>query len=254
MCAFGPSLPVKVGWQQDVFVLGGGDGAPWLAPRFTFHGFRYVEVTGLTAPPAIDDIQGIRLSSDVDPAGTFESSNPLWNRIHEITRWTFLSNLFSVQSDCPHRERLGYGGDIVATAEAAMLQFDMGRFYAKAVRDLADAARPGGGFTETAPFVGISDHGLAGGVGPMGWTAAHPVLLRELLRYYGDRALLDEQYEALVRHCEFVLAEIGADVSDRDISDHGALGPRPRGLTATAFWLQTLRTAAEIAGIARPPR
>ena len=76
-----------------------------------------------------------------------------------------MSNLFSVQSDCPHREKFGYGGDIVAASEMAIFNFDMARFYAKAVQDLEDAVRPNGGFTETAPFVGIADDGLGEGAG-----------------------------------------------------------------------------------------
>jgi len=80
--------------------------------------------------------------------------------IQRMVRSTLLANLFSVQSDCPHREKLAYGGDIAASSEMAMLNFDMSRFYAKAERDLADAARPYGALTETAPFVVISDQSL----------------------------------------------------------------------------------------------
>ena len=89
--------------------------------------------------------------------------------------WSELSNLFSVESDCPHREKLGYGGDIVAACEMAMLNFDMSRLYRKSVEDLTDAARTNGGFTETAPYVGISDEGLGGGAGPIGWGTAQPL-------------------------------------------------------------------------------
>ena len=75
---------------------------------------------------------------------------------------------FSVQSDCPAREKFGYGGDIVGSSEMAILNFDMARLYAKTVRDFADAARPNGGITETAPYVGIADGGFGGGSGPIG--------------------------------------------------------------------------------------
>src|SRR5207248_2507350 len=108
------------------------------------------------------------------------------NRIHETVRRTLRSNMFSVQSDCPHREKLGYGGDIVATSEMALLNLDMAQFYAKVARDFGDAQRPNGGMTETAPFVGIADEGLGGGTGPVGWGTAHPLLLWQLYRHYGD--------------------------------------------------------------------
>ena len=143
----------KTAWQMDEYILK-GEGEEVYTPRFTFHGFRYVEVTGFPGKPTLASLEGLRLNSDVAPAGSFACSNERFNRIQQMVLWTELSNLFSVESDCPHREKFGYGGDIVAAGEMAMLNFDMSRFYAKAVQDLADAVRPNGGFTETAPFVG----------------------------------------------------------------------------------------------------
>ena len=106
--------------------------------------------------------------------------------------WTFLSNLFSVQSDCPHRERFGYGGDIAATSEALMMNYDMATFYTKTVRDWRDSALPDGMFTDTAPFVGIQYCGVA-------WAMVHPLLQRQLYQYYGNRTLIEEQYAAARR-------------------------------------------------------
>ncbi len=126
----------KTAFQLDEYVLK-GQGMEVFTPRFTFHGFRYVEVTGFPGQPTLDSLEGLRLNSDVPSAGSFECSNELFNRIQEMVRWTELANLFSVQSDCPHREKFGYGGDIVASSEMAMLNFDMSRFYAKAAQDLA---------------------------------------------------------------------------------------------------------------------
>jgi alpha-L-rhamnosidase len=172
--AFGAGAPVPAE-QSDVYILRGG-GREEYTPRFTFHGFRYVEVTGLTERPGRDDVEGLRLNADVEHVGEFSCSNDLLNRIHKQVQWTFLSNLFSVQSDCPHREKFGYGGDMVPTSEAFLLNFDMAGFYNKVVRDYADAQRDNGGMTETAPFVGIADQGLGGQSGPIGWQIAHPFL------------------------------------------------------------------------------
>ena len=74
-----------------------------------------------------------------------------------------------MQSDCPHRERLGYGGDALMSGEALLFNFDMAPFLRKRVLDFLDAQRANGGFTETAPFVGIADAGLGGDSGPIGW-------------------------------------------------------------------------------------
>jgi alpha-L-rhamnosidase len=123
--------------QQDTYLCKGSsnDQAEEWTPRFTFHGFRYVEVTGWPGTPRKEDISGQRLSADLETIGTFACSDPFLNRLDAVCRWTFLSNVFSVQSDCPHREKFGYGGDIVPTADAYFLRFDMARFYAKVATD-----------------------------------------------------------------------------------------------------------------------
>ena len=150
--------------------------------------------------------------------------------------WTELSNLFSVESDCPHREKFGYGGDIVAACEMAMMNFDMSRFYRKSVEDLTDAARSNGGFTETSPYVGISDEGLGGGAGPVGWGTAQPLLLWELYKYYGDKRLLDEQFAAAKGWIALLNERANEGILDNGISDHESLVPKPRALTGTAFY------------------
>ena len=222
-------------WQKDAYILKGKDEEVY-TPRFTFRGFRYVEVTGYPGTPSLHSIEGLRLNADVDSVGTFSCSNPLFNRIYQITRWTFLSNLFSVQSDCPHREKLGYGGDIVPTCDAFMLNFDMAGFYAKVVRDFADAVRPNGGLTETAPYVGIASEGFGGGSGPIGWGLAFLVLQNRLYQYYGNERLLSEQYEISKRWIDFLQTKAKDYIIDVGISDHESLDPKPVALTGTAFY------------------
>lgn len=236
-------------FQNDVYVLK-GEGEEVYTPRFTFHGFRYVEVTGLPEKPALEALEGHLLHSDVAPAGEFACSSELFNRIQEMVRWTALSNLFSVQSDCPHREKLGYGGDIAATSEMAILNFDMARFYRKTVRDFADAARPNGGLTETAPYVGIADAGLGGGSGPVEWGTAHPLLLRQLYQYYGERRLLEEQYEVARGWVELLRSRAENHILDNGIGDHETLAPKVRPLMGTAYYYYNVRLLAEIAGLA----
>ncbi len=241
----GPGAP-DVAWQQDVYILKGGD-AEVYEPRFTFHGFRYVEVTGHPGRPALDALEGQRMGSDVRQVGTFACSHEPFNSLQKITEWTLLSNLFSVQSDCPHREKFGYGGDIIVSCEMAMLNFDMATFYAKTVRDHADAARDNGGLTATAPFVGIADDGLAEGVGPIGWASVHPVLLWQLHQYYGDRELMAEQYEVAKRWVEFLESKAEDHVISVCIGDHETLAPKTVALTSTAFYYHNVDLLARIA-------
>jgi len=236
----------KTAFQMDEYILN-GQGEEVYTPRFTFHGFRFVEVTGFPGKPTLGSLEGLRLNSDVTPAGSFTCSNERFNRIQQMVLWTELSNLFSVESDCPHREKLGYGGDIVAAGEMAMLNFDMTRFYGKAVEDLADAVRPNGGFTETAPFVGIADDGLGEGAGPVGWGTAQPFLVWRLYQYYGDRRLLEENYELTKNWIALLQSRAQDGILDNGISDHESLVPKPRALTGTAFYFFNVQLYARIA-------
>lgn len=95
----------------------------------------------MTTAPA--SCRAFPLRTDLADAGSFSCSNERLNRIQEICRNTFLAGVMTVQSDCPHRERFAYGGDIVGTSEAFLMNFDMEGFYRKTVRDWADAARAG---------------------------------------------------------------------------------------------------------------
>jgi|GEM_PF-30125 len=242
----GPGAP-PVAWQEDDLILGNREVV--FEPSFTFHGFRYVEIDGYPGVLTADKIQGIVLASDVPSAGSFQCSDPLLNKIQEVTRHTFLSNLFSVQSDCPHREKLGYGGDIVATSEAFMANFGMHGFYAKTVRDFADDAMPDGGLTETAPYVGISDEGLTRGSGPIGWGTVLPLLLRQLYQYYGDTALIRAYYPAAKGWVDFLHAHADHYIIDKGIGDHESLDPKQVEVTSTAFLYYNTHLLSELAGV-----
>jgi alpha-L-rhamnosidase len=243
----GPGAP-DVAYQSDTYIVKGGAPERY-TPRFTFHGFRYVEITGLPSPPSLDMLEGHALNSDVATVGTFACSNELFNRIQKLIVWTQLSNMFSVQSDCPHRERFGYGGDILACGETAMLNFDMSRFYAKTVRDLQDSVRPNGGFTETAPFVGIADSGFGEGSGPIEWGTAHPLLLWQLYQYYGDRRLMAEQYDTAKRWIELLQSKAVDHIIDNGLGDHETLVPKVIPLTGTAFYYYNVHLMSQIARI-----
>lgn len=236
----GPGAP-PVAWQGDVYIAR-GQGEETYTPRFTFHAFRYVEVTGYPGTPPLDAITGLRLNADVERTGHFACSNERFNRIQQICDWTFLSNLFSVQSDCPHRERFGYGGDIVATSEALMMNYDMSAFYAKAVADWSDSALEDGMLTDTAPFVGIQYCGPA-------WAMAHPLLQRQLYQYYGDKRLIEEHYAEADRWLDLVAKKYPDGIVQAGLSDHEALTPRPAPVMVTPLYAATARMLGELAAI-----
>ena len=234
----GPGAP-PIAWQQDVFIARGG-GLEHYRPDFTFHGFRFMEVTGLPAAPEPASCRGIPLHTDLPDAGSFSCSNDRLNRIQEICRRTFLANVVTVQSDCPHRERFGYGGDIVATSEAFLMNFNMNGFYAKTVRDWADAARPDGRFTDTAPFVGIDYCGV-------GWSMVHPLLLEQLHQYYGNRSLLEEQLPAAIRWLDGEAGRRKEGLVTSGLGDHEALAKIGGPVLTTPMFIDSARRVARLA-------
>ncbi len=236
----GPGAP-PVAWQSDTYIAS-GQGIENYTPRFTFHGFRYVEMTGWTGRAALDMLTGLRLTADVPRVGSFTCSNPLFNRIQEMCDRTFLSNLFSVQSDCPHRERFGYGGDIAATSEALIMNYDMATFYAKVVRDEQDSALPDGMLTDTAPYVGIQYCGVA-------WAMSHPLLQQQLYRYYGDRQLIEEQYDTSRRWLDLVTKQYPDHIVTEGLNDHEGLNPAPSPVMLTPLYAASAGTVGELAQI-----
>jgi alpha-L-rhamnosidase len=235
----GPGAPA-IAWQQDVYTAGGGKET--YRPDFTFHAFRYMEITGMLEAPELERIRGIRLHSELPDAGSFSCSNELFNRIQKITRNTFLNNVVSVQSDCPHRERFGYGGDIAVTSEAYLMNFDMAGFYAKTVRDWADGALPDGNFTDTSPFVGVQYCGV-------GWAMAHPLLLEQLYQHYGSKALVAEQLPAAIRWFDLEASKRKEGLVTYGLGDHEALKRIAGPVLTTPMFIDTARRMARLSRV-----
>ena len=230
----GPGAPDDA-IQEDVYILR-GKGTETYMPRFTFHGFRYIEITGWPGKPAKNDIEGILMYADLPENGTFSCSNEMFNKLHEITKRTFLSNVFSVQSDCPGREKMGYGADIVVTAESFIYNFDMYQFYSKALRDFFNDQIPEGGITEIAPYTGIADRGIGGESGPLGWQLAFPWLMKQLYDFYGDRRILETYYPAFLRQMDFINSKADNYLFHWDIGDHNPIDPRADAFSASCFY------------------
>ncbi|HEY3372960.1 MAG TPA: family 78 glycoside hydrolase catalytic domain [Prolixibacteraceae bacterium] len=224
-----------------------GEGDEVFTPEFTFSSFRYVEVTGFPGTPDLNSVEGVRMNSDLQETGSFECSNELFNRIQEATKWTFLSNVFSVQSDCPAREKLGYGADIVTTAEAFSYNFDMSNFYRKVVQDFVNDVRPNGGMSEIAPNIGINGESMGGDTGSPGWQLAFPFGMKVLYDYYGDLSTVEKNYPALKRQVDFMHSVTPDHIVQKCIGDHESIDKKPIALSATAFYYHHVIILAEFA-------
>ena len=243
----GPGCP-KDPMMVNTYILKGEDDEVF-TPEFTFSSFRYVEVSGFPGKPDLNSIEGLRMNTDLRETGSFQCSNEMFNQIQEVTKWTFLSNVFSVQSDCPAREKFGYGGDIVATAEAFSYNFDMNNFYRKAMQDFVNDVRPNGGMTEIAPNMGINSQSMGGETGPPGWQLAFPFGLKVLHDYYGDLSVVKKNYPFLKNQVEFMRSVAPDHIVEKCISDHESIDPRPIALSATAFYYHHVKILHEFAEI-----
>lgn len=243
----GPGAPATA-WQEDTYILKGQGVEVW-APKFTFHGFRYIEVTGWPGTPTVDNFDALKLHAALREDGTFESSNQMFNDLQKVTKRTFMSNVFSVQSDCPAREKMGYGADIVVTANAFIYNYNMANFYRKAVQDFANDQQPDGGITEISPFTGIADRGYGGNSGPLGWQLAFPFVQKQLYDYYGDKRIIEENYDRFVRQMDFLREKAVNGLFHWDIGDHEALDPRAEAFSAACFYYHHALLATEFASI-----
>lgn len=182
----------------DYYTLKGGGEETW-EPRFTFHGFRYVELTGLAAKPDLDAVTGIVVHSDTPVVGKFECSNPLVNQLQSNIVWGQRGNFLAVPTDCPQRdERLGWMGDAQIFIRTATYNMDVSRFFTKWCQDVEDAQRPDGAFTDVSPFVCC-------GAGTAAWGDAGVICPWTVYRVYGDTRILEENYEAGAKWIDYLV-------------------------------------------------
>ena len=237
--------PPGVACQRDVYVSAGGSVETY-EPRFTFHGFRYLELEGLAAAPAPEDFVALAYSADVREMASFVCSDERVNRLRDVCRRTFRANLRSVQSDCPGRERFCYGGDVAASAESFILNYDMSKVYRKILRDRLDAAeRCGGVFPYISPILSLRSSRT---YRDFGFTIDVPVLTDFLIRYYGDMAILGEVYPALVRFLDACERDFPPDRLPPDaFGDHEALEKTDSRVSALCHYHLFLKLTARFA-------
>jgi alpha-L-rhamnosidase len=182
--------------QADEFISAGRDGEEFRS-KFNYHGFRYAIVEGLPAAPALADAEASLVESDLETVGSFECSNDLLNRIHQLTLWTIRClNLGGYMVDCPHRERLGYG-DGQVSMESQAFNLWSPAFYQKWTTDWRLAQRgDSGDVPHTAPAWG-------GGGGPA-WGGSLVTLTWRMYQFYGDRRILQTHYDAMRRYVDFL--------------------------------------------------
>jgi len=232
-------------FQTDTYTLKGRGTETW-EPRFTYHGFQYVQVTGLPRKPSLDTVHARVTHTDVRSAGEFACSNPLLNRIQHATRWAFLSNLASIPTDCPHREKNGWTGDAHLAAEQAIYNFHPAAAYTKWIQDVAEAMRPSG---ELPGIVPSSGWGYDWGNGPA-WDSAFLLIPWYLYEYYGDTRILERHYDQMRQYVDYLTSRSQNGIVNIGLGDWVPPGPTaPVEVTSTGYYYEDARIVARAADL-----
>lgn len=181
----------------DHYILRGDpEGETW-SPRFSFHGYRYIEITGIDTPPAIGEVESIQLSSVAKITGELRTSHPLVNRFIENVKWSQLCNFISIPTDCPQRnERMGWAGDTHVFCRTATYQSDTRLFYYRYLQALADLQEESGQMPNIAP--------VGGGFGGITYESAMILMVWELYQQYGDTDVIREYYPCMKKWMEYI--------------------------------------------------
>ncbi len=249
--------PLRTAQATDRYILK-GEGIETWEPRFTFHGFRYAEIENWPGELGADSIRAVVCHSDLERTGWFECSEPLLNRLHENVIWSMRGNFFDVPTDCPQRdERLGWTGDIQVFAPAATFLFDACGFLTSWLRDLDVEQKDAGGIVPVVvPNVLSRPPFLAAA-----WGDAAVIVPWVLYERFGDRAILEAQFESMRAWVDRV-AEVAGErrlweegFQFGDWLDPAAPPDRPgeartdRGLVATAYLARSAELVGRAAGI-----
>lgn len=189
---------IRAAMAQDIYITKGGEET--ILPRFTYHGYRFVEITGIEKALPVDAVKGIVLSSIHELSSHYETSNAKVNKLWENITWSSYANFMSVPTDCPQRnERLGWTGDISVFSRTATYLADVPQFLRRYLRSMRDVQRKDGRFPDIAP--------LGGGFGGVLWGSAGITVPWECYQQYGDKTLLNEHYDSMKRYISYILNE-----------------------------------------------
>ena len=220
-------------FQNDHYILKGSTkGAPevW-NPRFTYHGFQYVEVRGFPGTPTLENLRGLVMHSDFDSVGSFHCSDPILNRTQQNARWSYVNNFHGIPTDCPHREKNGWTGDAHIAAEMGLYNFDGAANYEKWLNDIADEQHPDGSFEGIIPT-----SGWGANIGPS-WDSAYPLIVWYLYQYRGDKAVVEKHYDHLRRYVDYVTTRAEKGIVTYGLGDWApAKTQTDAAITSTAYY------------------
>jgi len=233
----------------DTYVLK-GEGVEVFEPHFTFHGFQYIELIGLTEEPTKDTVTGVVLHSATPLAGSFECSDDMVNTLAENIDWGQRGNFLSVPTDCPQRdERLGWMGDAQIFVRTSTYNRDVAAFFTKWMVDVEDAQSSEGAFADFSPRVKNDTGNFEGAAG---WGDAGIVVPWTLWRVYGDRRLIEKHYDAMGKWLDYMRSDNPDLIRRKSLNNNygdwlSIKADTPKDLLATAYWAYDAKLLSEIA-------
>ncbi|HAH86247.1 MAG TPA: alpha-rhamnosidase, partial [Armatimonadetes bacterium] len=240
--------------QTDRYILKGEETEVW-EPRFTYHGFRYVEITGFPGIPMLDSLRGRVVRSAFESAGNFACSNELLNSIQKCTLWSYESNFMGIPTDCPRREKNGWTGDAMLACETGLFNFAAESAYAKWMTDFADEQRPSGQLPGIVPTGGW---GYNWGSGPA-WDSAYTHIPWYMYLYSGDIRILETHYSGMKRYVNYMSSMATDNILYFGLGDWCPPQPRtnknipPAALTSTGYYYANCRILAQAAELLGHP-
>jgi alpha-L-rhamnosidase len=238
-----------IGPVHDTLTLDGKGPQVW-HPRFMYHGFRYLQVTGLTSKPVADDARSIVLRTVNDAVGSFSSSNDLVNKIHGIIDRAIQSNMYSVLTDCPHREKLGWLEQDNLVFGSVAAGYDVEAYYRKILQDVADAQLPDGMVPDVAPEYAEYSEWDTGYRDDANWGGT---LIRApwlMYRTYGDTETMRRYYPNMRRYLDYLTSRSSGGLLPTGLGDWIALDTTtPREYVGSIAYAQLAGNLADIATV-----
>jgi alpha-L-rhamnosidase len=237
--------------QTDRFTLK-GQGTEVFHPHFTFHGFRYVAVSGYPGQLTPDAITGVVVHSDMNSAGELVTSNELVNKLQHAIIWGQKGNFVDVPMDCPQRnERLGWSADAAISARTTIYNYDVASLLTRWLKDLSADQLADGNVPRVIPDVRRGEQSLEG-YGRAGWGDAAVVIPWTIYLEYGDSRILEEHYESMARWLEFERRRAGDDYvwdGEEQYGDWVAVEETDEMLMATAIFAHSTDLLSRIARV-----
>jgi alpha-L-rhamnosidase len=241
-----------------------GEGIETWQPQFTYYGFRYVQIEGAVPEgqpnpqnlPVIKKLKGIHTRNAAAKIGSFSCSNPLFNDVYKLIDWSIKSNMASVLTDCPHREKLGWLEESYLMGPSLRYNYDLATLYPKITEDMRASQLPNGLVPDIAPEYVPFEHGFRDSPE---WGSAGAIIPWEMYQWYGSVDVLKENYDMMKRYVDYLTSRSKEHIVSHGLGDWFDYGPKQpgeaqltsKGLTATAIYyydITILEKTAKILG------